>query len=363
MNLLTVTDAGLYCPAGEFHIDPWKPVDRAVVTHAHADHASPGHAAVLASREGRDVTRLRIGAQTPLETLEWGERRRIGNANVSLHPAGHILGSAQVRIEVAGEVWVASGDYKVEPDPTCSPFESVRAHTFITESTFGLPIYRWPAQAQVIADLHAWWEANRAAGRASVLFVYALGKTQRILAGLGTAAGPIVIHGALQALTQAYRDAGVVLPDTQLVSALPKAFPWHEALVLAPPSAQGTPWMKRFGAYSDGFASGWMHIRGHRRRRAVDRGFVLSDHADWPGLQSAIAASGAQSIRVTHGHVPALVRWLRERGLDAEPMEARYAGEQDDGTLPEHAEPLPEELGASGESASAGPASRPRATD
>ncbi len=333
MDLVTLTEAGLYCPAGDFFIDPARPVARAVITHAHADHATTGHGAVLCSAEGAGITRLRVGPQPTLEALPWGEPRQIGDARVSLHPAGHILGSAQVRIEVAGEVWVASGDYKVEPDPTCTAFEPVQAHTFITESTFGLPVYRWPAQRQVVADMASWWQRNQAADRASVLFVYALGKAQRILAGLGTLlgddCGPIVVHGAMTALTDAYRAAGVRLPQTSLVSALPKDFPWHQALVLAPPSAQGTPWMRRFGAYADAYASGWMLVRGQRRRRAVDRGFVLSDHADWPGLLQAIEATRAQRVLVTHGQVPVLVRWLAEQGLQAGALEAGYGGEQE----------------------------------
>ena len=331
MELITLTESGLYCPAGDFHIDPWRPVPRAVVTHAHADHATPGHGAVLVSSEGLGVSRLRLGSATPIEALAWGEQRTLGSARVSLHPAGHILGSAQVRVEVHGEVWVASGDYKTEADATCTPFEPVRAHTFITESTFGLPVYRWPAQQQVLVDIRQWWAENQAAGRASVLFVYALGKAQRILAGLGPDAGPVVIHGALGALTEAYRAAGVALPATPLVSELPRDYPWQRCLVLAPPSAQATPWLRRFGDYSDAFASGWMLVRGHRRRRAVDRGFVLSDHADWPGLLSAIEATGAEQVRVTHGQVPVLVRWLQEQGRDAAPMATQHGGERDDG--------------------------------
>jgi putative mRNA 3-end processing factor len=330
LDLIELTEEGLYCPAGDFYIDPWRPVARAVITHAHADHATSGHDAVLCSREGAGVTRLRVGAATPIETLAWGDTRQIGDVRVSLHPAGHILGSAQVRVERAGEVWVASGDYKVESDPSCTPFEPVRAHTFITESTFGLPVYRWPAQQTVIDEVRGWWQDNQRAGVASVLFVYALGKAQRILAGLGSACGPIVIHGALAALTEAYRTAGVALPATPQVAQLPSDYPWHDALILAPPSAQGSPWLRRFGQYADGFASGWMLVRGQRRRRAVDRGFVLSDHADWPGLLSAIAATGAGRVLVTHGQVPALVRWLQEQGTDAAALATRFDGEQDD---------------------------------
>ncbi|HMS80840.1 MAG TPA: ligase-associated DNA damage response exonuclease, partial [Burkholderiaceae bacterium] len=233
----------------------------------------------------------------------------------------------QVRIEHRGEVWVASGDYKLEPDPTCAPFEPVRCHTFVTESTFGLPIYRWAAPAEVFAQVNAWWRANADAGRASVLFCYAFGKAQRILAGVDASIGPIVCHGAVEPLNRAYRAAGVALPPTALVTEVADRASLRRALVLAPPSAGGSGWMRRFPDPSDAFASGWMAVRGARRRRAVDRGFVLSDHADWPGLLAAIGATGAQRVFVTHGQVPVMVRWLAGQGLDAQSFETEFAGE------------------------------------
>jgi putative mRNA 3-end processing factor len=237
-----------------------------------------------------------------------------------------VLGSAQVRVEYRGEVWVASGDYKLDADPTCTPFEPVRCDTFITESTFGLPIYRWDAPQTVFDGIDAWWRHNAAAGRASVLFCYSFGKAQHILAGVDAGIGPIFCHGAVEPLNRAYRAAGVALPPVQWVSEIPaknkEAF--RQALVIAPPSAQGSTWLRRFGDYSDGFASGWMRLRGTRRRRGVDRGFVLSDHADWPGLQTAIGATGAPRVIVTHGQVEPMVRWLREQGLDAGSFATEY---------------------------------------
>ena len=316
---------GLYCPPGDFYIDPWRPVERAVITHAHADHARTGHAHYLAAAAAEHVLRTRLG-EIALETLPYGESREIGGARVSLHPAGHVLGSAQVRIEHCGEVWVVSGDYKLGADRTCAPFEPQRCDTFITESTFGLPIYRWADDAVVFADIDAWWAANAAAGRASVLFCYAFGKAQRILAGIDSSIGPIVVHGAVEPLNAAYRASGVALPATFRVTDLPREA-LRRALVLAPPSAQGSPWLRRFGDYSDAFASGWMQLRGARRRRALDRGFVLSDHADWPGLQNAIRATGASQVIVTHGYVPVMVRWLREQGLRAEAFETEFNDE------------------------------------
>jgi putative mRNA 3-end processing factor len=326
--LLVHRPEGLYCEAGDFFVDPWRPVRRAVITHAHADHARPGHAAYLAAAPAEGVLRARLGAGIALRTLEYGETIESNGARVSLHPAGHVLGSAQVRIEHRGEVWVVSGDYKVEPDPTCVPFEPVRCHTFVTESTFGLPIYRWAPSAEVFAGVNAWWRANADAGRASVLYCYAFGKAQRLLAGVDASIGPIVCHGAIEPLNRAYRAAGVALPPTRLVSEVKDRAELGRALVLAPPSAGGTTWIRRFPDPSDAFASGWMAVRGARRRRAVDRGFVLSDHADWPGLHAAVGASGAQRIFVTHGYVPVMMRWLAEQGLDAQSFETEFGGEE-----------------------------------
>ena len=325
--LLELTPRGLYCAAGDFYVDPWRPVERAVITHAHADHARPGHAHYLAADPARHVLRTRLGAQAALETLPYGAVRDIGGVRVSLHPAGHVLGSAQVRVEHRGEVWVVSGDYKLDPDPTCAPFEPVRCDTFVTESTFGLPVYRWEAPDAIFAGVNAWWRANAAAGQASVLFGYAFGKAQRILAGVDASIGPIFVHGAVDVLDLAYRESGVALPGTHRVSDVEKKFDYAGALVVAPPSAQSTPWLKRFGDYSDAFASGWMAIRGARRQRNVDRGFVLSDHADWPSLLRAIEASAAPRVLVTHGQVAVLVRALCERGLDAAALEAGGGGE------------------------------------
>jgi putative mRNA 3-end processing factor len=263
-----------------------------------------------------------------MQCVDYGVALDVNGVRVSLHPAGHVLGSSQVRIDHGGEVWVVSGDYKLQRDPTCAPFEPVVCDTFITESTFGLPIYRWREPAELFADVDAWWRSNQAVGRASVVYAYALGKAQRLLASIDASIGPIYTHGAVESLNAAYRASGVELPPTRRVSEMPRGHDYSRALVVAPPSAQGTPWLRRFGDYADAFASGWMQIRGVRRRRAVDRGFALSDHADWPGLLSAIAATGAQRVYVTHGYSEPLVRWLCERGLDAQTLSTRFTGEQ-----------------------------------
>ena len=331
MDLVVARPEGLYCPPGDFYIDPWRPVQRAVITHAHGDHARWGMGHYLATAASEGILRSRIAADMPLQTLAYGESIQHHGVRLSFHPAGHVLGSAQVRLEYKGEVWVASGDYKVEPDATCAPFEPVRCHTFITESTFGLPIYHWPAQAEVFRDINDWWRANAATGRASVLFCYAFGKAQRILHGLDESIGTVVVHGAVEPLNRVYREAGVYLPSTVYAGDLKKGDPRvKQAIILAPPSAGGSTWMRRFGDYADAFASGWMMLRGTRRRRGVDRGFVLSDHADWPGLLWAIEQTGAERVMVTHGSVPILVRYLREvRGLDAQAFDTEYGDEDD----------------------------------
>jgi putative mRNA 3-end processing factor len=328
--MLRTTERGLFCEAADLYIDPWLPVERAVITHGHGDHARWGSKHYLASREGARVLRTRLGGEANLELLDYGEQRSINGVTISLIPAGHILGSAQVRLEYRGEVWVVSGDYKTEPDPTCSPFEPVRCHTFITESTFGLPIYRWSPQADTFADMRAWWNDNKARGKASIVYAYALGKAQRILAGmLGADIGPIYTHGAVERLTRDYRESGVALHETIAVSTLPKGTSYAGSLIVAPPSAAGSPWLRRFGDVSTAFASGWMLVRGARRRRALDRGFVLSDHVDWSALMDTISATGAECVWVTHGYREQVVRYLSEKGLKALSVASQWEGEND----------------------------------
>ncbi len=333
-----MTDAGLYCRAGDFHIDPWRGVERAVVTHAHADHLRWGSKHYLVSAEGATVTRARLEPAPVVQTAAWGVPIVVNGVRVSLHPAGHILGSAQVRVEHRGEVWVDSGDYKTDgDDPTCTPFEPVRCHTFITESTFGLPIYRWPSSPALFADFNAWWAANAAAGKATVAYGYSLGKSQRILAGADASIGPIYTHGAVEKITQAYRNAVVAMPPTCYAGSFETgadgkkrkaaARQWAGALIVAPPSAHGSAWVRKFAPSSAAMCSGWMTVRGTRRRKAVDRGYAMSDHADWPGLLGAIRDTGASRVWVTHGYTAVLTRYLREQGLEAEAIESRFAGD------------------------------------
>lgn len=326
-DLIVQRPEGLYCPAGDFHIDPWRPVARAVITHGHGDHARVGMGEYHVARAGLPILQWRLGEQR-YHACEYGETFRIGDASVSLHPAGHVLGSAQVRIEVDGEVWVASGDYKRQPDPTCAPFEVVPCDTFVTEATFGLPIYRWPDTAEVARDIVAWRDECAAEGVAAILYCYALGKAQRLLAELRAFTDePAWLHGALVPGVEVYRNAGIAMLETQPVAEAARGSDFAGRLVLAPPSAAGSPWMRRFRRAQTGFASGWMLIRGNRRRRNVDRGFVVSDHADWPALLRTVREAGARRVIATHGNTEALVRTLADAGVDAGNFRTDYGGD------------------------------------
>jgi putative mRNA 3-end processing factor len=328
VSVLTETSAGLYCPDGDFHIDPWAPVRRAAITHAHGDHARGGSDAYLCASECAPLLARRLGPSTSIEPQPYGTPITLGNTRVSFHPAGHIRGSAQLRIEGRDGVWVVTGDLKRADDPTCAPFEPVRCDTFVTESTFGLPIYRWDSTELVMREIVDWWDSNRASGLASVLFCYTLGKAQRLLAELTRFTDrTVLVHGMLLQMIDAYRAAGVTMVDTAPLIDRPRGSSCSGELVLAPLSARGTPWMRRLGDLSDGFASGLMRVRGVRRQRGFDRGFVLSDHADWPALLQTIAETGASRVLATHGHAEPLARYLKSRGLEAGVMRTAWEGE------------------------------------
>jgi len=329
-NMLEQTPAGLYCRAGNFYIDPWQPVENAVITHGHGDHARRGHKNYLAAKSSAGILKARLGEDINLQTVEYGETIRLKGLQVSLHPAGHILGSAQIRLERGGEVWVVSGDYKVEADATCVPFEPLMCHTYVSESTFGLPVFKWQRQKEIFESINHWWRENRERGLTSILFAYSLGKAQRIIAGLDSSIGPILTHGAVENMNQCYREAGVELPPTRHAADASAKPEYSGAMVVAPPSADASAWAKKFSPAAKAFASGWMQIRGNRRRRSIDRGFVLSDHSDWPGLISAIRQTGAETIWVSHGYTTEMVRWLQENGLEARAITTQFAGEVDD---------------------------------
>jgi putative mRNA 3-end processing factor len=329
--MMEVTDAGLYCAAGNFWVDPWRSVPNAVITHAHADHARAGSGQYFSSMSSAPLLRHRLGPTTNVQPMVWREPQRFGDVLVSLHPAGHILGSAQVRIEGPDGVWVVSGDYKRNYDPSCEPFEVVACDTFITEATFALPVYRWPDTHDVCREIFDWWMTCRRQGRSAVLFCYALGKAQRILAGLTAFTTETVwLHGAVTALTALYRDANIPMLPTKAVSDADKTLTFAGDLILAPPSAQGSAWMKRFARVETGFASGWMTLRGVRRRKGYDRGFVVSDHADWNDLIRTVRETGASRVLATHGNTSVLVRYLCEMGVDAQPLQTRFSGEEGD---------------------------------
>lgn len=334
--VLTFTKRGIYCPAGDFYIDPWRPVERALITHGHSDHARWGSRNYLATEQALPVIRHRLGT-IAANGIAYGETRKIGDVQVSFHPAGHVPGSAQIRVEHRGQVWVVSGDYKVERDGVSEPFEPVRCHTFISECTFGLPIFRWQSQKLVAAQIAQWWQSNAAQGKTSILAAYGLGKAQRLMAML-PAIGPILTHGAVEETTQILRQQGYPIPQTTRVTAGVDATSHPKALVIAPPSALGTPWARRFGPSEEAFASGWMALRGIRRRRGYGTGFVISDHADWSGLNVAIQETGAERVFVTHGYTAPFRRWLEEQGYDAGIVQTEFGGDADETETPVEAD-------------------------
>ena len=329
-DLLQFTDRGIYCPPADVYIDPWKPVNKALITHGHSDHSRWGHKAYLATETAAPAIKYRLG-DINLSTVKFNQPLKINGVNFSFHPAGHILGSAQIRVEHKGEVWVASGDYKLEDDGLAEAFEPVKCHTFITESTFGLPVYNWKPQEEIFAEINEWWRSNAAAGKVTLITGYSLGKAQRILRGLDTSIGKIYTHGAVENINEVIRAQGVDLPPTTRVTREVPTKDYPGNIVLSPPSAVGSAWAKKFKPLTVGIISGWMALRGTRRRRAVDRGFALSDHVDWKDLNRAIKETGAQKIIVTHGYTNIFANYLRHEGLEAYSTKTEYTGETIEG--------------------------------
>jgi len=327
MQLLQFTDRGIYCPQAGVYIDPWKPVDKAIISHGHSDHAYAGHQHYLCTTEALPVVRHRLYLEGNIQGLPYGENLSINGVNFSLHPAGHIPGSAQVRVEHDGEVWVFSGDYKLQHDGISEPFEPIRCHVFITESTFGLPIYKWKSQAEIFEDINAWWRKNKLEGKTSVITGYTLGKSQRILQNVDPSIGKIFTHGAVDSVNRVMRAQGIPLRDAPRVSDETPKEDLKGALIICPPSAVGSPWVRRFLPYSLGVASGWMKLRGTRRRRGADRGFALSDHADWDDLNTAVRETGAEKVFVTHGYSEIFAHWLNSQGIEAHEVKTRFEGE------------------------------------
>ena len=327
--VLQFTGKSIYCAQADAHIDPWIPVDRAIITHAHSDHARWGSKHYLAHKDSEAILRLRLGEDISLQTVEYGEKFVINGVSFSLHPAGHIVGSAQVRVEHKGEVWVASGDYKLEDDGFAAPFEPVKCNVFITESTFGLPIYKWQPQQEIFSEIDNWFAQNKREDKASILMGYSLGKMQRILKGIQLPDGPIYAHGAIYILNERLRQAGFDLPELTLVTKETDKKLFRGSLVLAPPSVDSSTWIRKFNPYSLGYCSGWMALRGAKNRRAVDQGFILSDHVDWPDLNTAVIESGADKVYVTHGYTSIFSRWLNENGIEAGEVHTMYGNEEE----------------------------------
>ncbi|WP_373523583.1 ligase-associated DNA damage response exonuclease [Aquiflexum sp.] len=328
MNLLELTPSGLYCPQADIFIDPWKPVEKAIITHAHSDHSRYGMKHYLAHHHSAEVMRLRLGQEISLETMDYNVPIQINGVQVSLHPAGHIPGSSQIRLEYKGKIVVVSGDYKVEDDGLSAPFEAVKCHEYVSECTFGMPIYKWQSQKEIFESLNDWWKKNTEQGRNSVVFAYSLGKAQRIINHLDYSIGEVFAHGAVWNTNQALIANGVKIIDIPKVTQeIPKSR-FKGALIIAPPSAMGSPWMKKFSPYRTGICSGWMNIRGARRRRAADAGFVLSDHADWEGLVSAIKSTEAEKVYLTNGSTAVFSRYLEEvEKIQAVELETLFEGE------------------------------------
>lgn len=323
--LLEFTDKGIYCNAAKIYIDPWKPVDKAIISHGHADHSRWGHKHYITHHSNVPIISHRLG-EIDVSGREWGETFSINNVKFSLHPAGHIIGSSQIRVEHKGEVWVFTGDYKDEDDGISTPFEPIRCHTFITECTFGLPAFKWVPQKEVFGNINQWWAENKADGKTSVLFGYSLGKAQRLLKYLDADIGTIYTHGAIENMTEVLRPL-VDFPPTTRITRETKKEALLGNIVLAPPSAHGSSWIRKMVPFVTASASGWMTFRGARRRRAIDKGFVLSDHCDWQGLLKSIKATGAEKVICTHGYTEIFSRYLREQGYDARTEETQYEGE------------------------------------
>lgn len=329
MGLLVFNEKGIYCEQADVYIDPWRSVKKALITHGHADHSRNGHEKYLCSTDAAPGIQHRI-PKAQIQSLDYGERIVENGVKFSFHPAGHILGSSQIRVEYKGEVWVVSGDYKLEDDGLSGAFESVKCNHFITESTFGLPVYDWQDQELVFEEMRQWWKGNAEKGRTSVICAYSLGKAQRVIKGIGEGSGPILTHAAVEGLNDVYRSQGVILPPTEKAVSVKDKDEIKKALVICPPSTVGTPWFKRFIKPVIAMASGWMSIRGQRRRGNMDKGFVISDHADWKGLNKAVDESGAEHVYVTHGFQDVYARWLAEsRGIDARTAKTLFEGESE----------------------------------
>ena len=334
MALISFTNKGIYCKQGGFYIDPWQPVELAVTTHGHADHVRSGNKAYLCHELTKPVLLQRLGTDLPVETLPYNKEITINGVKLSLFPAGHVIGSAQVKLEYKGEICVISGDYKVEYDGISTAFEPVKCHTFVSESTFGLPIYKWLPQEEVFGNIRNWISDNRDQLKTSVLIAYSLGKAQRLIKNLAGDTN-IYVHQSIANLNEGFIRAGVNLPPTIRITPDIKKEDLQKGIVIVPPALADGKWMKSLMSASTGICSGWMQVRAGRRWKSADAGFALSDHADWPGLISAIKATQAEKIFITHGFVSTFARYLNETGISAEEVTTHYGNEEEEEILKE----------------------------
>ncbi len=331
MALIQFTDKGIYCRQGDFYIDPWKPVKLAVTTHGHADHVRIGSKAYLCHELTKPILDLRLGQGLKITTLPYLQQISINGVKLSLFPAGHVIGSAQIRLEYKGEICVVSGDYKLENDGLSTPFEPVKCHTFVSESTFGLPVYKWLCQEAIFGKIKDWVSANEDQQKTSVLMAYSLGKAQRLIKGLG-AYRPIFVHSAIDNLNKAFIQAGIDLPETRLIGPEIKKEELQSGILIVPPALAESKWIKNLLRPATGICSGWMQVRAGRRWRNADAGFALSDHADWPALLSAVRLSQAEKVFVTHGYTAAFARYLNEIGIEAAEVKTEYGQEEEPGS-------------------------------
>ena len=323
--LLEFTAKGIYCAQAKVYLDPWRGVDKAIISHGHADHARWGSKHYITQEHNVPILQARLG-DLHYEGKAYGDPFTINGVKFSFHPAGHVPGSSQIRVEYKGEVWVFTGDYKVQEDGISTPFEPVRCHTFITECTFGLPVFQWAPPASVHEQINSWWAKNSATKTTSLLMGYSLGKAQRLLKHLDPSIGKIFTHGATEKMTQVLRQY-IDFPASELITRETTKKDIEGHLVLAPPAVMGSSWVKKLGQHATGYASGWMAFRGARRRRAVDKAFVLSDHADWQGLLSAIKATGCENVITTHGYTELFAQYLNEQGWNARTEKTQYEAE------------------------------------
>ncbi len=328
MALIQFTSKGIYCRQGDFYIDPWKPVKLAVTTHGHADHVKWGNQAYLCHELTKSILLQRLGADLQIQTLPYRQQIDINGVKLSFFPAGHVIGSAQVRLEYKGEICVVSGDYKVEYDGISTAFEPVKCHTFVSESTFGLPVYKWQPQQIIFDQIKDWVAANRDENKTSVLAAYSLGKAQRLIKGLA-GYGEIYVHQSIANLNEGFIDAGINLPNTIRITPETKKEDLQRGIVIVPPALTEGRWIKSLLHAATGICSGWMQVRAGRRWRSADAGFALSDHADWPGLLSAIKATTAEKVFVTHGYSAIFSKYLNEIGIAAEEVKTQYGQEEE----------------------------------